>query len=458
MDPSPLLALRVLWRQRQLERGCGMSSRELAAHQLQQIENVRQFAYKNSSFYARFHRGLERAPVDQLPPLSKGVMMENFDDLVTDRTLRLTEAEEFLRSTTRPSLFRGKYVALATSGSTGRRGVFLFNTREWITALANITRPIKWAGMQPNPLKPHRYAFIASTAPWHYSARVSHSLSSGLLPSLKIDAGTPIDLMVKQLNEWQPETIAAYPSVLRQLADEQVAGRLHISLRAVATSAETLTAETRRKAQQAWTTQVYDTYGASEYAPIAAECQYGNRHLVEDAAFIEVADEKGRVVPAGEDGERVLITVFHRFTQPLIRYEISDLVRRKAGTCGCGRPFQMIEAIEGRKEDILHFPGTAKRDVAIHPNVFDGVLERVPASAWQITQDGEVLIISLAGLREPDAEASIAGAISKRLQEEGAQLPRIEVLRVESLERGLSGKAPLIRCKRAWIAQPEVGT
>ena len=86
--------------------------------------------------------------------------------------VRLADVDEFLASTNGRTLFRDRYVALATSGSTGRRGIFLFSKSEWIDALALITRPMVWAGVSPNPFRPRRMAMVASTVPWHYSARV----------------------------------------------------------------------------------------------------------------------------------------------------------------------------------------------------------------------------------------------------------------------------------------------
>ena len=108
--------------------------------------------------------------------------------------------------------------------------------------------------------------------------------------------------------------------------------------------------------KEAWGLRVFDTYGATEYAPIAAECAYGRKHLFDDEAIIEIVDEEGRAVPSGVRGDRVLLTVLGRRTQPLIRYEISDMVTPLDGACECGRPFRLIAAIEGRLEDILYFP------------------------------------------------------------------------------------------------------
>ncbi len=208
--------------------------------------------------------------------------------------------------------------------------------------------------------------------------------------------------MVRRLNEWQPENLAGYPSVLRQLAEEQIAGRLHLKLSSAATSAEVLTEEVRRRVKEAWGIRVFDTYGATEYSPIAAECAHGRKHLFEDGAIIEVVDEKGRPVPPGEPGDRILFTVFNRTTQPLLRYEISDMVRAVDKACPCGRPFRVIEAVEGRAEDVLDFPRRdgASEPVAVHPNVFHQSLELVPSSGWQVVQDHTGLTVRITGLKD----------------------------------------------------------
>ncbi len=372
--------------------------------------------------------------------------MENFDELVTERALRLSDLEAYLRLHRPPEFFRGRYVVLSTSGSTGRRGVFVYSKAEWITALASIARPIGWAGVRQLPFRRRRMAIVASSAPWHYSTRVGQSLSSPFVPALRIDAGESIGSIVHRLNEWQPEIMAVYPSLLRQLAEEQIAGRLRIALCDLATSAEVLTDDTRRRAQDAWQIHVHDVYGATEYAPIAAECSEGNMHLVEDGALIEIVDERGRPVPPGAAGERLLLTVFDRFTQPLIRYEMSDMVRPLAGDCACGRPFRLIESIEGRLEDVLSFaaregPGTT---VAIHPNIFHEVLETVPAAGWQVVQERDGLRVRLVGSPHSVSCEALTGQLRQRLDALGALVPSIRVERAVALSRGPSGKAPLI--------------
>jgi phenylacetate-coenzyme A ligase PaaK-like adenylate-forming protein len=310
--------------------------------------------------------------------------------------------------------------------------VFLFDPEEWLIALANITRPMLWAGAAPRVFHPPRTVMLASTAGSHYSSRVGLSLHSRFMPTLRIDAGETMERIVERLNDWQPEVMAIYPSVLRQLAAEQIAGRLRISPRKVATSAEVLTEDDRRRVRQAWNIHVYDTYGGTEYAPIAAECEFGRRHLFEDGAIIEI------------EKDRVLLTVLQRRTQPLIRYEVSDVVRSVEGGCQCGRPFRLIEAIEGRVEDVLWFGA-----VAVHPNQFHAVLETVPAAAWQVIHDEQGVQILLTGLRDPNACEPIGAAVRELLRRAGAGIQPVRVRAVDGLERGATGKAPLVLSRKA---------
>ncbi len=442
MATDILTLLRVLWTRSRVERSCRWSPAQMEAHQAREVAELRRFAIERSPFYRQFHKGLESRPHSELPILTKATMMESFDDLITDRAVRLADAEVHLRDRPGADLFRGRYLVLSTSGSTGRRGIFLFSGSEWIAALANIARPLLWAGIGTNLPRGTRSAMIASRTPWHYSARVTESLSTRFFPALHLDAGEPVETMVAKLNEWQPETLAAYPSALRQLAEEQNAGRLRIRLRVVSTAAEVLTEDTRRRVKQAWGVPVYDTYGATEYAPIAAECVFGRKHLVEDGALIEVVDERGRPVPPGERGDKVLLTVFGRRTQPLIRYEISDVLRLDAGECACGRPFRMVASIEGRVEEVLLFG-----DVSVHPNVFHELLETAPAAGWQVIQDESGLTVNLTGLRDSAACESLRRQLRERLESLGVQALPIDVRTVDALKRGATGKAPLVMSK-----------
>jgi phenylacetate-coenzyme A ligase PaaK-like adenylate-forming protein len=286
-DPSLLLALRQQLRARDF-----WTRQQLEEHQLCALEALRTYAYTHSPFYQRFHQGLTDRPLHELPVLTKAVVMESFDDLVTDRTIRRRDVETMgLRSR-----FLQRYLTLSTSGSTGRRGVFLFNDGDWHVLLASYLRAMEdWTNLAHDGEYPIRTAAVSSSTPWHPSASVNASLHSRFFPMLGIDATTLIDTMVEQLNSWQPELFIGYPSSLYALAQEQLAGRLQIAPRAIIASSEVVVEHQRRRMQAAWGNEIFTMYGTTEGGCVAMECdQHAGLHLFEDLLIVEVVDQDKR--------------------------------------------------------------------------------------------------------------------------------------------------------------------
>ena len=59
-----------------------------------ELASLRQFALDRSPFYLRFHAGLQSRPLADLPVLTKAELMESFEDLVTDRDVRLAKVAQ----------------------------------------------------------------------------------------------------------------------------------------------------------------------------------------------------------------------------------------------------------------------------------------------------------------------------------------------------------------------------
>jgi phenylacetate-coenzyme A ligase PaaK-like adenylate-forming protein len=233
------------------------------------------------------------------------------------------------------------------------------------------------------------------------------------------------------------------------LQRHQHAGRLCIAPRHIGTSAEVLTEALRRRAQAALGVPVWDSYGATELAPIAAQCGHGRLHPLEDRAIFEVADAQRRALPPGQIGKQLLLTVFGRRTQPLIRYALGDRVRLLPGPCTCGRALQRLAVVAGRREESLVLPATrGAQPVVIHPNQLHAVLERLLAGLWQVRQTdrpgGPLLRGLLVG--EPPAPVldEVRGAVAALLEAQGAAAVDLRVEPLAAAPRGRSGKARLI--------------
>lgn len=120
--------------------------------------------YARSPFYQQFHKGFLSRPLHELPVLTKTLVMEHFDELVTDRTVRVRDVEVYLTAPRDDEQFLGRYWVNATLGSTGRRGLFLFGRAEWITILASYARVYAWGGALPGPTRRIKTADLLATS------------------------------------------------------------------------------------------------------------------------------------------------------------------------------------------------------------------------------------------------------------------------------------------------------
>lgn len=415
----------------------GWSRDEVRRFQARRLADLRTFAASRSPFYRDLHCGLEAAPLAALPVITKATLMERFDDFVTDRDVHLAEVERYVTTASATDRFRGHYRVSATGGTTGRRGVFLADPREWTQLLASYGRAYDWAGVAAGLTNRIRMAVISSTNPTHQSSIVGATVASRFVPTLRLDATTPLDKIVAALNDFRPDSLVGYASVLRVLAGEQSAGRLQVSPRAVMSASEVLTADSRERILAAFGVAPTNVYAATETAGIASECRLGHLHRYEDLVITEFVDEHDQPVPEGEFGAKTLVTVLFSRTQPLIRYELSDRVAAAPGLPG-DLPFALLAGIEGREEEILTLGG-----VSVHPNVFHSALERLPVAGWQVIDEDGRLRVLLAGAAGVDADA-VADAVRRALASVGVLDVPVVVDLVESIPRTALGKAPLV--------------
>ncbi|TQJ38152.1 putative adenylate-forming enzyme [Arthrobacter sp. SLBN-112] len=446
------LVSHVLYLRAALRKRDRWDAARIAAHQDHALKELRRAAYAGSEFYRRQHAGLHDAPLDQLPPVTKADLMEHFDEAITTPDLTMAELEEHLRSLAgsggdpgRP--WRGRWWAAATAGTTGRRGIFVWNRSEWASVLASYARANDWAGISAGLTRPLKVALVSSRVPTHQSAVVGASVRSRIIPTLRLDVTAPMDANVAALNRFQPRILVGYASALKPLAAEQQAGRLHIAPQGVMSASEVLSPHAASELEAAWGRAPFDVYAATETAGIASPCTYRNRHVYEDLVIIEPVDQAGRPVPAGTTGARLLATVLFSRTLPLIRYEMSDTVRLGRRGCPCGRSFTILEEIEGRIEDVLQLPG--RTGVAhVHPNVFHRVLDQAAVAGWQVVQEPSGLRVLLAGLTPGQSVEGIRAAVADALLTAGALHTPVDVKVVAQLERTALGKAPMVRALR----------
>jgi phenylacetate-CoA ligase len=324
---------------------------------------------------------------------------------------------------------------------------------EWAAVIASYARANEWAGVRARLRHRTRMAVVSSTTAWHQSSRVAASVRSPLVNGVRLDAAAPLADIVARLNAAAPEVLIGYASMIRMLAEEQLAGRLQIAPRAVNSASEVLTGASRELATRAWGMPPFDVYAATETGGIAAECaHHTGLHLFEDLVIAEPVDDGYAPVPAGTTGARLLVTVLASRTLPLIRFQLTDRVRLSADRCACGLPFRLLAGVEGRTDDVLTLPATGGGIVAVHPVAFHSVLDLVDAAGWQVRQDEDggltVLLAAPGAAVDPTRlQADVTADVSAALAAAGAA-PAVRARVVEAIPAGPAGKRPLVVAHR----------
>jgi len=439
---------RALRAARTLESHDEWSAERLRAHQRQRLLAIVRHAATHSPYYRERFAGIELSDdldLAALPRLDKATMLDQFDELVTDRRLTLAGVEQHLREiedadSNSDAMLFGQYRAMASGGTSGRRGVFVYGRADWTRPLASLV--LCWSSyLDFAPRLPRRrFATINADHPLHITGRLSRSTDVGLHRYLQLDARAPIGDLVQALNIFQPHGLSTYPSIAAHLAERRLAGELRISPQVIGTSGEVLTAEMKKQIAAAFGRTPFNAYGATEAGYIAVECdRHAGLHVFEDQVLLEVVDDEYRPVSPGEPGSRLLLTNLFNRTQPLIRYELNDLVTVSPDPCPCGRPSRLLETVGGRSDDILELPGAEGGKVKVHPLTLRSPLAGVGAlSEYRIVYAaGELRVETVLNGEEDREQVSreIEARLGAALGEGGAQVPPIHVKSVETIPR-----------------------
>lgn len=287
-----------------------------------------------------FYRNYAHLPLSQFPMIQKELFMQYFDEINTvgvtqkeamQTALQAEETRDFA------SEINGITVGLST-GTSGKRGLFLASQTEraqWVAMVLH--RVVKWS-----VFRRQKVAFFLRANSNLYS-----SVQSSVLAFHFFDIFRKTEELVSELGLLQPDIVAAQPSLLRYLAEAQQAGKLYITPQQIISFAEVLHDDDRRIVEQTFGLSITEVYQCTE-GFLGVSCAHGTLHLNEDVAVFEkkyVGDH--RFIP--------IVTDFTRTSQPIIRYEMTDILIERTAPCPCGSALLGIERIEGRTDDVLIF-------------------------------------------------------------------------------------------------------
>jgi phenylacetate-coenzyme A ligase PaaK-like adenylate-forming protein len=414
------------------------SRAELLAHQQERLKAFLQHAVAHSPYYRDTIGDLvaRDRPLTEFPVMNKTKLMANFDRIVTDPRLTLSQVERHVNSERCGELLLDEYRCIATGGSTGQRGLFVYDHNAWTVTAANQMRMQRVMGVTPQM----RGLGIGAPSPVHMSYRFHAEFRAVRPGAPTLFVTSPIEEIVAQLNAYQPDYLNTYPSLLRRLAEEQRAGRLRIAPKLLRSAAEALAPDVKDLVWDVWNAPVADGYTATETGIMAVDCEHrSGMHIAEDLVVLEVVDAENRPVPPGTQGARMFATVLFNRALPVIRYEFSDLITLADGTCPCGLPFRRIERITGRAEENLKFKTRTGEAAEVHAaRLWFHLVKVAGIRQYQFGSLADGIRIRLAVYPDYDRaeiEAQTKAIAARALEELGISGARIEVEFVTKIDR-----------------------
>lgn len=383
-------------------------------------------------------------PVDlaSLPTVDKATLTAHFDDVVCDRRLRRDAVQEYLASGPGEP-YLGEYRVMSTSGSSGSPGVFVYDRAGWAGYLAQFLQVVGFAGIRPWERPGLRVGVVSAVDPRHASSQVALACARlGLARPLPLPVTLPMERIVAGLNEYRPDVLHAYGSYAALLADEQLAGRLRIAPHTVTSSSEPLTPDMAARVEAAFGVAPYDFYATTE-GLWAGQCpEHDGFHVLEEHVVAENVDADGHPVPDGEPGARVLVTNLFNRVQPLIRYEIPDIVTLDPEPCPCGRTLRRFRSVAGRSDDVLRLDG-----VDVHPLQFAALASDPGVREFQVRQRGRRLVLRTVpadGVSVADVASRLGEQVTAALRGLGIASPEVTVEACTELPRSAGGKLQLV--------------
>ena len=386
-------------------------SREaLAAWQNKRISKHLDWVSQNSPFYA----DLKGLPLNQWPVMNKSTMMANFDQLNTVGVTK-EQAFDFAYKSEQERQFGGTLNGLTvglSSGTSGNRGIFLASPGErelWAGAILGKMLPdLLWRG--------HRVALFLRAGSTLYDSVNSRRLSFKFF-----DLALDVNQHIAALNTFQPDIIFAPGTMIKMLAER--ADLLNFRPRRVIACAEVLYPDAALACESKLGVEPEQIYQCTE--GFLGCSQRGAFQFNEDLVHIEplwLDDAKTRFKP--------IITDFRRTSQPIIRYELDDIICQDRSS---KQAFREIKHIEGRCDDVLK---GARPDGTVQTMFPDFLVRQVlfksDISEFQVLQRPDMSLILCS---QPEYHTMLAAAVALQFSNNHLKVPPISFTEFSPVDR-----------------------
>jgi len=321
------------------------SVEQIEKYQMDLLTPLLQHAYDHVTYYHNLFDSLNLKPADIrkttdlhiMPIISRQDVMLHSNDLLADNHKKF------------------KSMKSRTGGTSGIPFVFYSDMKGWALNKAVAMRTFEWAGYRygKDRLAVMAGASLLPNQKKTLKNRIMHFVNNYYtMPVAHMD-GTIMDNYFSEIKKQKIRFLRGYPNAIYAFAEHLSDRQQTLPLEAVFTTAEMLYPYQRNLMKKVFACDVYDTYGCRDGMGGAVECEkHEGLHICPELSVMNIVDESGKEVKAGEMGE-VVLTSLHDYTMPLIRYAPGDLAVKSDKKCDCGRSLPMIEKIIGRTTDLI---------------------------------------------------------------------------------------------------------
>lgn len=284
--------------------------------------------------------------------------MEHFDDIVTKPAITKEGIADFLSQSKDPlELYKGNFVVLHTSGSSGEIGYFVYSQSDWSRGYAQFSR------LHPFSFRRRTTAYFGATQGHFAGVTLFLTCRRSLLKLLYraeiFEINGPLQPIIDRINALKPDILSGYPSGLLMLAHKQLAGKLRIAPSFMDTGGEPLTPDVRRVIEKAFPVPLLDLYASTEHMLMAmARQQHGGMYLLEDDLVFELHTD------------HICVTNLFNRTLPLIRYRMEDVLQAMPDA-GWHLPYTRVKDLVGRMEQALVFTNRHGSEDFISPIILE---------------------------------------------------------------------------------------
>ncbi|HRX49513.1 MAG TPA: AMP-binding protein, partial [Spirochaetota bacterium] len=313
-----------------------LDSRELSLYQLQKIQEVIEYAVKQSTFYRNHLKGFTGSDITSIGDFRRIPFIDESDIRSHGGRMLCVSQDEINR-----------IVTLNSSGTTGSPKRIYFTSDD-----QELTIDFFQHGMSVLTNPGDRVLILL---PCDLPGSVGDLLASAIerLGALPVKHGVvkSIPEALAKIEQEQINVIVGIPVQLLALARfHEAAGGSYTGVERILLSTDTVPVSILNALQEIFGCEVFNHYGMTEMGlGGGVDCRsHSGYHLREADLYFEIIDpDTGEPVPDGEYGE-VVFTTLTRRGMPLIRYRTGDISRFIQGVCGCGTVLRRMDYIRGR--------------------------------------------------------------------------------------------------------------